>query len=159
MSAEAVVSISLSRPKIHRLPAATPTHHTYIHRFKGRVRSIISRRVLFMTSGALVSMVVLAVLLNGFVSMLAYHINALPQFASVSGANASLLQGFGDAMASPSASSAKQGKTIIITSDNGSIVGQMAQIPDRMETPGNIKTMSDIDKNTGRELLSIVDKY
>lgn len=65
-----------------------------------------------------------------------------------------------DAAASTLApSTLNQGKTIVISSQGGTIVGQMAKIPAGNEQITEIKSVSNVDNRAGRELLSIVSKY
>lgn len=52
-----------------------------------------------------------------------------------------------------------QGKTIILQGKNESIIGQMARIPLESEQITEIKSVSEVDNSTGRELLSIINKY
>ena len=54
----------------------------------------------------------------------------------------------------------KQGKPSSLQGDKSdAIVGQMARIPAENEQITEIKSVSDIDKDSGRELLSIISKY
>lgn len=50
-------------------------------------------------------------------------------------------------------------KTIILQGDEGSIVGRMAKISLDNDQITEMKPASDIDKDAGRELLSILNKY
>lgn len=50
--------------------------------------------------------------------------------------------------------------TIVIKDDRQTIVGQMARIPViENKNGGDIRTVTNLDKNSGKELLSIVNKY
>lgn len=51
------------------------------------------------------------------------------------------------------------GGTIVIKDDKQAIVGQMAKIPSQNQQITEIKSVSNVDNNIGRELLSIVGKY
>jgi hypothetical protein len=53
----------------------------------------------------------------------------------------------------------KQGKIIALQGQSGAIIGQMAKIPSENEQITEIRPVSEVDKNAGRELLSIVSKY
>ncbi len=52
-----------------------------------------------------------------------------------------------------------QGKTIILQGKNEAIIGQMARIPAESEPITEIKSASDVDNSAGRDLLSIINKY
>ena len=49
--------------------------------------------------------------------------------------------------------------TIIIKGERGGIVGQMARIPSPNVQITEVQGVSNVDKSSGRELLSIVNKY
>ncbi len=57
------------------------------------------------------------------------------------------------------ASSENSGKTIVLQGPSGTIIGQLARIPGQTEQITEIKAVSDIDNDAGRELLSIISKY
>ena len=52
-----------------------------------------------------------------------------------------------------------QKDTIILQGDADAIVGQLVKIPAENEHITEIKSVSEIDNNAGRELLSIISKY
>jgi hypothetical protein len=62
------------------------------------------------------------------------------------------------AVASP-LSPEEQEKTIVIQEGGDAIVGQMAKLPPTSQSPSEIETISKVDKQAGRELLSIINKY
>ncbi len=48
---------------------------------------------------------------------------------------------------------------IVLKGDSEAIIGQLAKIPAEHEHITEIKAVSEIDSNAGRELLSIISKY
>ncbi len=110
----------------------------------------------------MVGMAALVLLLNGFVSLALYHISALPRFGGhqenrVNAQAASPAPAVQEAMVTQEVP--EKSPLIVITGDAGTIVGQMARIPAENEQVTEIKSPSEVDKETGRELLSIIGKY
>lgn len=50
-------------------------------------------------------------------------------------------------------------KNLLVRNDQGQVVGQMAKIPLDAGSGMNVKTTSNADANTSKELLSIIRKY
>jgi hypothetical protein len=87
-----------------------------------------------------------------------------PSVGTVTVAVAHLEPSAGDAMASLPTMRAISGgndssQTILIEGKTEAIVGQLARIPSENSSISDIKTVSEVDNRTGRELLSIISKY
>ncbi len=54
---------------------------------------------------------------------------------------------------------AKTADTIVIQGDNQAIIGQMARIPVYSKGSAEVQTVTNLDKEDGKELLSIVNRY
>jgi len=121
----------LSRPKVHRLPVAA--RHT----------SRKSQNML-VSVAAILTFVVMGVSYSKFSDKQAAE---LPDIMPVT------------ANLNPLKAPEKENDTIVIKDDNQTIVGQMAKIPSRNQQITEIKSVSNVDKGTGRELLSIIGKY
>ncbi len=53
----------------------------------------------------------------------------------------------------------KQSDTIVIKEGNQAIIGQLARIPVQNKAAPEVQTVTSLDKEDGKELLSIVNKY
>lgn len=131
------MTVPLSRPKIHRLPAAPS-------------------RDLKKTQPLSVS--VLFALAAGLVAITANHMIAKDYTANPAMADAPEMLPVTPTLANP-APSEKSSSTIVIKGQEGSIIGQMAKIPVQNLPITEVNTVSNVDKTSGRELLSIVNKY
>lgn len=121
----------LSRPKIHRLPAQRPLKST--------------KSPQLATAFALV----LAVALLG--------LSLRPQVPSNVPETPEMAPAAAETKAPERVAASRD--TIIIKENGQAIVGQMAKIPAAGEHGVEVSSISNVDKGTGRELLSIIDKY
>jgi len=137
MSQEAVMTVPLSRPKIHRLPAA-PSRHS--------------------KKPAQVNVPLLIALALGVTLIAASHLISKDYTSNPAMADAPDALPMSSTFANNAASD-KSSSTIVIKGQDGSIVGQMAKIPAQNQPITEVKTVSNVDKGNGRELLSIVNKY
>lgn len=129
-----------SRPKVHRLPA--PRKSTRKH---------IAPQLFGLGFVA-------AATLAGWIGLNFYQPEQVNSSVSHNIGTAGFMPSVSEAAAS-TLSPEKDNKTIVIQSNNDTIVGQMAHIPAQNEQITEVKTASDIDNNAGRELLSIISKY
>lgn len=142
MSHEAVIPVPLSRPKVHRLPAAAP----------GAPPFFLSQAVWLRAGVMLAALVMVFVMLGRLVALSSSaHFSVTealtPPPAAISAAEAA-----------PVAAPGNPG-TIVITGGAGTIVGQLARIPAQNEQITEVKPVTEVDKSAGPELLSIVSKY
>lgn len=142
MSHQAVVSAPLSRPKIHRFPAATP------RRRKISLNPVLLRTGLMIT--ALVIVVMMIGRLMNLTSTTQLSVTNTLKNASPSPVSTAL------AAVSPEKMG---GNTIVITGKTGTIVGQMARIPSQNEQITEVKPVTEVDNRGGPDLLSIIGKY
>ncbi len=147
-----VVTLPVSRPKIHRLPASlsSPEPRYSLRSFR------IARGVRMLGLLVVVSVAL-------FIGSRLSGPSSIGGDATVTVAAARLSPASGDAMASipdiqtlnPDGTS----KTIHIEGKSEAIVGQLARIPSENSNLSDIKTVSEVDNRAGRELLSIISKY
>lgn len=128
----AVMSASVSRPKVHRLPPPPS-------RFSKK------RLAAWLLKGGTALFAIVAV--GVLVSKVDVSVSPMNGPAAVS-----------NAVAAPIPME-KQSDTIVLTDQSGTIVGQMAKIPTQHEQITEIKTLSQVDNRAGRDLLSIISKY
>ena len=172
----ATMPLSVSRPKVHRLP---------VHgRAKKSSKAILPGFLLFWAA-VLLALIVVSLSLkktseNGMVIKAATMLPAVAVVserippagtpavsakAVVEPDNSSVIPTpFSDAQAAPAPSLAltqpEKNTSIIMLKDKSSvIVGQMARIPLENEQITEVKPINDVDNRGGRELLSIVGKY
>jgi hypothetical protein len=142
MSHQAVVSASLSRPKIHRFPAAASR----------RSKWLLFVTPVFMRTGMMfAALAVVVIMLSRLISF-----SSTAHFSMESALSASPTP-VSNAMAAPIEK--QSGDTIVITGNTGTIVGQMAKIPAQNEQITEIKPVTEVDNRSGRDLLSIINKY
>lgn len=137
MSQEAVMTAPLSRPKVHRLPVAAS-------RFAKTPRTVNIPLLIALGLG---------VTLIAASHLISKDYTANPAMAELPGVLPAI-----KISSSPEISD-KTSATIVIKGQEGTIVGQMARIPAQNQPITEVKTVSNVDKSTGRELLSIVNKY
>lgn len=153
MSNATVASAMLSRPKIHRPPAFVAQKTTPVDKSLFFMRRYAARRPVWFSLGALVALALLAALLNSFISLALRHISSLPRFADSSATGSIAVP---DVFALTE-NSKKSAKIIVITRDEGSLIGQMTNLSTDTSQTAGVDTA--VDKAAGRELLSIVSKY
>jgi hypothetical protein len=148
MGSNDTVTLSVSRPKIHRPPS-------FLSEKKRRNSYQLPSLVRGVRLGLLLAVASLAL-------FIASRMITTPN-ATVTVAATRLEPSAGDAMAMlPQAQieqARRKGKTIMIEGKNGTIVGQLAKIPSENGGISEISTVSDVDNRAGRELLSIISKY
>ena len=125
-------SNSASRPKIHRLPQPQTEHKNS--------RLYVSRTVVILCITGLV-----VVVLPGL------WLNKNPVKARIEQVMSSPVPGY-----TPDGSDSK---SINLGDDSGKIVGQLTKIPATEEQSAKVKTTTNVDSNTGKELLKIISKY
>ncbi len=128
------------RPKIYRLPAARPQ----------KKAALLPKHAFF---GAF-CLAATALVVMGTGSLLAHIASDEAENKVISDAAAAF-----PPPGKPQTRTVKQGQAIVITGNNGGIVGQMAKIPVQNEQIVEIKTVSGVDKRTGHDLLTIIGKY
>ncbi|MFW0777796.1 MAG: hypothetical protein ACN2B6_08785 [Rickettsiales bacterium] len=131
MSQQAV--ISLSRPKVHRLPSATPRTSKKFTYF-----SIVFAAILLL--------VLMGMMLNRMIFSMTEAV-PVPEMAPMK-----------PSLAAPVVPAKEEG-TIVITDKSQAIVGQLTKIPSQNQQITGIKSVSEPDKKPGKELLSIVNKH
>ena len=144
MTSDAILSPALSRPKIHRRPSLPPAPQKVPMPFN-------------MGSGMvfLVGLVLLAVVAN----LMFGSSSEETQVANVPVAEEAEVIAPREMALAGALEEKSPGNVIVIKGEDAAIVGQMAKIPTRNEQITEIKAVSNIDKNAGRELLSIINKY
>ena len=137
MNRAQTASTPAPRPKINRLPAKQKN--------SAQKRPVNLKSAI--TTGSGVFALALAL-------MLVHGRAALP-------AKASSTEGLpGISVSASSEASVKSDKTIILSSGNDVIIGQMSKIPPQPEQQvKDIKVVSDIDNRAGRDLLTIISQY
>lgn len=151
MSGKDNVSGSPSKPKVHRLPAL-------VTRKKKKPTDIFKRSPMFLFAGLVM------LLFAASFSIKKPESEALTVKPSD---DAKTIMADNDPVAPITMADARVGsvlpekisKTIVIKGQAGIIIGQMAKIPAESEQITEIKAVSDIDNDAGRELLSIISKY
>ena len=144
MNAPAAIAVSLSRPKIHRLPGKQAAFPSYGH------TPVLALGIILISFAGKVGF------LNILSSLLSGKSDVAEVVSSAQAATSSPDMVLGDAtVVTPK----DNGKTIVIAGQSGAIVGQLAKIPVPEGQMAEITTRSEVDNNTGRELLSIVNKY
>lgn len=143
-----VLSSPGSRPKVHRLPSglfppAPELPPSFFSRLWQRKHGVYAATIIMST-------VMLVWLVQGFSSMISQKVS------DMAGAETGLSSPISGAYA---ASEARELESIVINADSQTIVGQMARMPDYQAAPAEVQTMSDVDKEGNRELLSIISKY
>ncbi|MDX1974672.1 MAG: hypothetical protein SFT92_03235 [Rickettsiales bacterium] len=130
---------NLSRPKVHRLPKSVVAPDvTYATRLSKQRR----KRSFIYASSVVASVAVVVLLFDGFTSLLSQQV-----------ASRGILQPI-------AAIASDKQKSIVINGESHGIVGQMAKMPtDQQGEIRGIETMSELDRDANRELLSIVSKY
>lgn len=132
------LAIGPSRPKIHRLPPL---------RKESRVARLWRAAYGLATTNKVAIVSSLASVL--VVSALILHINKLWEGGSfIPQASAHVIP----------AETGKSTQSIVISGQNGTIVGQIAKIPAQQEKGAPIDTMSNVDNTAQRDLLSVVNK-
>ncbi len=141
----------MSKPKIHRLPAKPARQGAR----KTRVTEKRAGWFVLTAAAALLAAITFAALIGSPGPALHAQrqeaggkVHIEPMRADVSPLSIS------EAEASP-----LQQNTIVIQGKDEAIVGQMAKIPAASRAPGEIESISKVDKQAGRELLSIISKY
>jgi len=144
-------SAAAPRPKIHRLPPAashSPEKHPYTANSSG-----LWRWGAFLFVLGLVWTV-------GQKQATAYFKHDTLKLAALAPVEniqpESILQPLSDAQA---AALPERPATIMLRGSSETIIGQMAKIPAENEQITEIKAVSEVDNNAGRELLSIISKY
>jgi hypothetical protein len=132
------ITASLTRPKIHRLPASARPKAAAI----ALPLPLANNLFFILPAVVLLAFIIAGVAINKHKNPLLNANNEAP-IAQITAASDGI----------------SLGKTIIIRDSLGGIVGQMAKIPAETEQITEIKTASDIDNRAGRELLSIISKY
>lgn len=142
MNAKLPASVNSSRPKVNRPPAflqPKPRTNSYV---KMLVRGL-----------AIAAVLLIAVAVIEKTAHLAKKTETANAPASAESAGM-LSPSIGDAQAYSG-----PGKTFVLQGGSETIVGQMARIPAENEQITELKSVSDIDNDAGRELLSIISKY
>lgn len=146
MNATLTAPYPLSRPKIHRLPAAWQVKP------EPKIRVAINYPLVISCVGV-------------FGLLVAAQLHKRP--ANVATGQISKLQSstshlipapVSDAMASVPVPG-KPGQTIVLQDKSEIIIGQLTRIPSETEQITEIKPITEVDKSSGRELLSIISKY
>jgi hypothetical protein len=142
MSHQAAVSAPLSRPKIHRFPAAA-----------SRPSKFAFHPLLWRTGVAIGAFAVV-------IAMIA-HLMTLSSSGNLSlaGTLSAASMPVANAMAAVEPIEKQNGNTIVISGKSGTIVGQMARIPAQNEQITEVKPVTEVDNRGGRDLLSIIGKY
>ncbi len=145
MSTDTTVSTSFSRPKVHRLPESTRRPQKkplVINPF----HSSHSRRLMVKIGGMAAAVVFIGVLASYFPTDPARHLpSSVGEAGMISNAMASV--------------NTEQNKTIILKDQNEGTVGQMAKMPDAPVPAGEVSSTSMVDNRSGRNLLSIINRY
>ncbi len=128
------MTLPLSRPKIHRLPAA-------------------SRRPAAVLPPAVIIALLLATLVFGV------SVNRAMFGPSSANAVAETPAYMAETHAGLDAPAAEAADTIVIKGENQAIVGQLAKIPMQNQQITGITSVSNVDKGGNRDLLSIIGKY
>jgi hypothetical protein len=136
MSSQAIMTLPLSRPKVHRPPAL-------------RDGAPDRRPLLLLVAG--VSLLALAI------SKVSSAPQQIEQAAPMTEMKTAIEQA--QSVEPTPAAPAKSSDTIVIEEGNQAIIGQMARIPTQNKTATDIRTVTSLDKEDGKELLSIVNKY
>ncbi len=136
------------KPKVFKLPAAAP---------KRALRTSLARRALVKIRDMQATLLLVCIIVIIAIAAVSTNQNAPKGSARGTGMAGMLNAPISNAMASNSA--AEQDKTIVIQGKTDAIVGQMTKFPATDEQGSEIKTISKVDNNTGRALLSIISKY
>lgn len=145
-SAQAFMSLSKPRPKIHRPPSviAAPAESP-LPRRKNINNSML---IVGVAAAVIASIVLLRQEKQEIITSEAT--DSPPALAPAAGGN------LPDSL---SLQRNANGKTIVIKDKKEIIIGQLAKIPAQNEQITEIKSMSEVDGNAGRELLAIISKY
>ena len=133
MSQQAVISLPLSRPKVHRLPSAAPRTSKKFTYF-----SIVFAAILLL--------VLMGMLLNRMIFNISTTV-PVPEMIPMK-----------PSLATPVVPD-KEADTIVITDESQAIVGQLTKIPAQNQQITGIKSVSNLDKKDGKELLSIIKSH
>jgi hypothetical protein len=140
MNNKDIASRTVTRPKVHRLPA--PVVHT-----KPMLSLVSSRPQVKKHSFAALTVGLMALVGIGGALAMVGHKNALVGSITIG-------------TPVTTAVLASSPDTIMLQGDDADkIVGQLVKIPAENEHITEIKSVSEIDNNAGRELLSIISKY
>jgi len=186
MSSATLATPSISRPKIHRLPASVPAPVPHVPEkaplipgffafwfimIAGLAALLVSlnRETIIVAAKSIPAVAVISDKLPNDKALAPEAVPApAPAVkAPAPSADTSLLisPGIGDAQAATnmpimaSLQPDRSAKVISLTDNSGGIVGQMVKIPAENEQITEIKALRDIDNDAGRELLSIISKY
>lgn len=155
MSPDEMAAATLSRPKIHRLPNLKPAPKP----------APVSHWKAFIDNKPLVVCVVLFALYFPVAHQInkAYAPAPVPSPVPVASLTPPkpLSGDYQGVISEAHASGLPEdpNKTIVLKGDNQVIVGRMAKIPAQSEQITEIKNISNVDNDAGRELLSIISKY
>ena len=154
MSSITASSITISRPKVHRLPVNKPAilpekNISFKWLVVGTAIVGISAVMLFSKDQSIDNNKI-----NTSKAAIVPSISVSPQAGAVS--DASII---GDAQAAIPVIAHKGSGIISLHNDSDHIVGQMAKIPVESEQITEVLPTNNIDNHAGRELLSILSKY
>lgn len=128
------MSVSISKPKIHRLPSAKP-----LRRERSLVHYVLNYRsttkLFILLSGMMVAVVFSVILASRFI----------PAGVGVAGnqdRSAFLSSPISDAMASSSPVAVTSSKTIVLRDHNNAIIGQMAKDPETRRAAEDVRSTS-----------------
>jgi hypothetical protein len=144
-----------SRPKVGRLPKLPPAAQACPPR--ARLRNTGFYFMVWLGLFAALFAGSLLIKRSSSISLQAIEVPPVVVTPSSSFADSGLPGAISDAQAA--ALTEKSSNTILLQDKGSMIIGQMAKIPAENEHITEVKPGSDIDNNTGRELLSIVSKY
>jgi hypothetical protein len=167
------LTMSVSRPKVHRFPGAGPARKPKKQRLPGFLffwGAVLLAALAMLSLSVPQEPVVKAATMLPAVAVVSNRILPVgsslpaPVHEEVSSSGSSVLPAISDAQASTAPLPVytvpeKSGSTIVLKDKSGVIVGQMARIPLENEQITEIKAINDVDNGGNRELLSIVGKY
>lgn len=133
------ISLPASRPKVHRLPpkpGLSPTHSAMM-----TVLGYGKAAKLLFTFASLATLSALLGLAARDISWLGREQAPVVERADIA------------------AASGASGSTIVLKSQEGTIIGQMAKMPPQIQGTVAIGAVSAVDNSQGQELLSIINRY
>lgn len=143
------MAMTVSRPKIHRLPKQKPAPR---HRLAAAVVSYgAAAKLVFTLSSLALALLLVGLIANRFVPPSLFDQEA--QSRPV------VLTGPAIFEASPAAGGTPRQKAIVIKGQKEMIVGQLTKISPSSAPASEVTARSEVDNRKGRELLSIVNQY
>lgn len=143
MTSAAVVAIPLSKPKIHRLPLAaarTAKQQEKAHNW------------VLWSCLLLLGITTIVLFSNQFAN------SSQPDVQSFTSQDEVMTPALVE-VAAATLPVGKSSKTIILSDQGGTIVGQMAKIPAQGEQGTEVTAVTAVDNRAARDLLSILNKY